>query len=190
MAIGRLDEQSFVEILRRHLRPSSPIESFEHLYGRERQLEQIKQAMYSPGRHVFIYGDRGVGKTSLARTAAFRHHPSTQGEPVTIACGTGTSFVTLLGDMTSQLAARRGLSPATDTTRTTLGIKGAGIERTVQRQTGNVPEVRDINTAIDALKSLTGSVESRSVVVIDEFDQLKDKSDQQRFAELVKQLGD
>ena len=24
-----------------------------------------------PGKHIFIYGDRGVGKTSLAQTAAF-----------------------------------------------------------------------------------------------------------------------
>src|SRR5690349_21737323 len=71
MAIKRLDQERFVQILQQHLRPSSPIESFEHLYGREKQLEQIKQAMFSPGRHVFIYGDRGVGKTSLARTAAF-----------------------------------------------------------------------------------------------------------------------
>src|SRR5208282_6571100 len=63
MAIGTLDETTFVKILQQHLRPSSPVDSFEHLYGRERQLEQIKQAMYSPGRHVFVYGDRGVGKT-------------------------------------------------------------------------------------------------------------------------------
>lgn len=74
MAIGNVDEDEFVQILQRHLRPSSPVDSFEHLYGRERQLEQIQQAMFSPGRHVFIYGDRGVGKTSLARTAAFQHN--------------------------------------------------------------------------------------------------------------------
>jgi MoxR-like ATPase len=121
MSIGALNQDAFVRILQEHLRPSSPIESFEHLYGRERQLEQIKQAMFSPGRHVFIYGDRGVGKTSLARTAAFEHHPTDHGEPIAVACGTGTTFITLMGDIVSQLANRRGISPAKERQEPHLG---------------------------------------------------------------------
>jgi Cdc6-like AAA superfamily ATPase len=190
MAIKRLDQDRFIQILQRHLRPSSPIESFEHLYGREKQLEQIKQALFSPGRHVFIYGDRGVGKTSLARTAAFQHHPSGQGEPVSVACGTGTTFISLMGDIIGQLANRHGIAPTKDTTRTSLGFKGASIERTVEKQLGRLPEVRDINTAVEALKQFARPAAARPIVIIDEFDQLKNKDDQTRFAELVKQLGD
>lgn len=51
-------------------------------------------------------------------------------------------------------------------------------------------EVKDINTAIEAVKLLTSDTEKRAVVVVDEFDQLKNTSDQQQFAEFVKQLGD
>ncbi len=190
MAIGDLDEDRFVEILQEHLRPSSPIESYEHLYGREQQLDQIKQAMFSPGRHVFIYGDRGVGKTSLARTAAFSYHPSSEGEPIAVACGTGTTFITLMSDIVAQLASRRGIAPSKDTTKTSFGVRGAGFERTVERQSGRLPEIRDINTAVEALKSLLAGSNPRNVVIVDEFDQLKNKDDQQRFAEFVKQLGD
>ncbi|HTE15969.1 MAG TPA: ATP-binding protein [Burkholderiales bacterium] len=189
MAIGALDEEAFVRVLQEHLRPSSPIESFEHLYGRERQLDQIKQAMYSPGRHVFIYGDRGVGKTSLARTAAFQHHPS-DGEPIAVACGTGTTFVSLMNDIIANIAHHKGVAQAKDTTKTSFGIKGASVERTVERQTGRLPEVKDINTAIENLKLLTTNNDSRVVVIVDEFDQLKASDDQQRFAEFIKQLGD
>jgi energy-coupling factor transporter ATP-binding protein EcfA2 len=189
MAIGNIDEDAFVQILQQHLRPSSPVDSFEHLYGRERQLEQIKQAMFSPGRHVFIYGDRGVGKTSLARTAAFQHHPS-DGEPICVACGTGTTFVSLISDIVAQFASRKGIAPAKTTTKTSVGIKGAGFEHTVEQQTGRLLEVKDINSAIEAVKSLTSDSGKRPVIVVDEFDQLKDTTDQQQFAEFVKQLGD
>ena len=189
MAIGTLDESAFVETLKKHLRPSSPIDSFENLYGRDRQLDQIKQAIYSPGRHVFIYGDRGVGKTSLAKTAAYKHHPA-DGEPVFVACGLGTSFESLIRDIVDQIKHRAGLSPARDITKTTIGIKGLGYERTIEKQIGAASDIRDVNTATEALRALCAQKTERAVVVIDEFDQLKNRDDQQHFAELIKQLGD
>lgn len=48
---------------------SKPIDQVSHLKGRESQINTVKQAIYAAGRHVFIYGERGVGKTSLAKTA-------------------------------------------------------------------------------------------------------------------------
>lgn len=189
MAIGTLDESEFVRILQQHLRPSSPVDSYEHLYGRERQLEQLKQAMYSPGRHAFIYGDRGVGKTSLAKTAAYRQHPA-DGEPVFVACGLDTTFKTLVSEIVAQLRTRRGVSEKKETTKTTIGIKNMGVERTSERTRDVAPVVSDINSATEALKSLTAGWSGRAVVVIDEFDQLKSQDDQRQFAEFIKQLGD
>ena len=50
--------------------PALPIQSVEYLQGRTRELDRIDKALFAPGRHIFIYGDRGVGKSSLAATAA------------------------------------------------------------------------------------------------------------------------
>ena len=50
--------------------PSSPIQSHEFLFGRDGQLDRIRKALMAPGRQVFIYGERGVGKSSLAGAAA------------------------------------------------------------------------------------------------------------------------
>jgi AAA+ ATPase superfamily predicted ATPase len=189
MTIGTLSETAFVKILQQHLRPSSPVDSYEHLYGRERQLEQIKQAMYSPGRQVFIYGDRGVGKTSLAKTAAYRQHPA-DGDPVFVACGVGTTFKSIVSEIMVQLRARSGISEKKETTKTTIGLKNLGVERTVEHTRGVAPAVHDFNSATEALKSLTSTWPDRAVVVVDEFDQLKSTDDQRQFAELIKQLGD
>jgi hypothetical protein len=75
-----------------------------------------------------------------------------------------------MGDIIAQMANRQGIAQAKDTTKTTLGIRGASIERTVEKQTGRVPEVRDINTAVEALKlSSAASSPARTVVIVDEF---------------------
>jgi uncharacterized protein len=63
-------EDEFGKEMHRVLSPSNAIQTPELLHGRAKQLEEIRRALYSPGRQIFIYGHRGVGKTSLAQTAA------------------------------------------------------------------------------------------------------------------------
>lgn len=86
MAIKGLSRSAFEEVMAAYVRPSNAIDSFEHLVGRGKQLERIEEAVASPGKHVFIYGDRGAGKTSLAQTIAYAHNPSAS-TPVLVACG-------------------------------------------------------------------------------------------------------
>ena len=85
------------------LPPSRPIQSVEFLRGRASQLEEIRRALYSPGRHLFIHGYRGVGKTSLAQTAAFQNQ-SSDGAPIFLSSADAT-FEQLIHDMVA-----RGLS--------------------------------------------------------------------------------
>lgn len=70
MAIKNYDRKTFGKLLNEVVSPSRPVLSLEHLKGRENQLSRIQQALYATGRNVFIYGERGVGKSSLAATAA------------------------------------------------------------------------------------------------------------------------
>jgi len=58
--------------------------------GREKTLT-IDRAFSSPGRQVFIYGDRGVGKTSLAQTAA-NLHTGVENLPIYVMCGRTNNF--------------------------------------------------------------------------------------------------
>ncbi len=45
--------------------PSVPIFDKNFFFGRKAELKQITQAGEEPGQSVFIYGERGIGKTSL-----------------------------------------------------------------------------------------------------------------------------
>ncbi len=46
--------------------PSAPVSSLDMLAGRTGQILEVSTAATQRGRHVALYGERGVGKTSLA----------------------------------------------------------------------------------------------------------------------------
>jgi uncharacterized protein len=64
--------------------PSSPIRLRDQLRGREHVFERTQEALEIPGRSAFIYGERGVGKSSLALTAALQFN-SSDAEPIRVA---------------------------------------------------------------------------------------------------------
>lgn len=187
-----LTQDRFEELLNEHVRPSRAIESIEHLFDRERQLNRIEEALSSPGRHVFIYGDRGAGKTSLARTAAFKHHPS-DGEPVYSACGQQTTFSGIVRDIASQLDERSHLR-STDKTLSAgakAGVKGFSLESSYsEKETQRELTGLDLNAATAAIREAAQKRPGRSVVVVDEFENLPSVEDRHLFAELIKQLSD
>lgn len=47
--------------------PSTPIRLADLFAGRRGQIRQLSDAVAEPGRHALIYGERGVGKTSLSQ---------------------------------------------------------------------------------------------------------------------------
>lgn len=51
--------------------PSTPIRMADLFAGRRRQIGQLLDAVAEPGRHAILYGERGVGKTSLCQILAY-----------------------------------------------------------------------------------------------------------------------
>lgn len=47
--------------------PSTPIKLADLFAGRAGQIRQLSEAVAEPGRHAVLYGERGVGKTSLSQ---------------------------------------------------------------------------------------------------------------------------
>ena len=187
--IRGLSHEEFVKILHTHLSPTSPIQSQEHLFGRSKQLQRIEQALYAPGRSVFIYGDRGVGKTSLAHTVAFSHQASRH-DPVLLACLPTTTFSGLLAK--ALCALRPDLSKRSSTTHSAkVGYRGMGLEvgRTVQAE----PELQttyDVNGVIAKLLSIAAARNNENtVVVVDEFDRMSSDEERAQFADFIKQVA-
>lgn len=101
MIINQLRKDEFGEQLSKIVFPSHPISSIEYLKGRDVELEIIDRALYQSGRHIFIYGDRGVGKSSLAATAAYQYQ-SVDAEPIFVSGSIDDTFKTIIANIANQ----------------------------------------------------------------------------------------
>jgi energy-coupling factor transporter ATP-binding protein EcfA2 len=53
-------------MIHRAFTPNTPVNSIDLFSGRHKQIDKVLGAVFSPGQHAAIYGERGVGKSSLA----------------------------------------------------------------------------------------------------------------------------
>src|ERR1700689_457674 len=53
-------------VARKHFEPQKPINENRLFAGRIPQIEKLIDAMYQAGAHAILFGERGVGKTSLS----------------------------------------------------------------------------------------------------------------------------
>jgi len=65
--IAEDDIQSLVFEINHLFTPSTPIKLGDLFAGRLKQIRQMQDAVAEPGRHIVLYGERGVGKTSIAQ---------------------------------------------------------------------------------------------------------------------------
>lgn len=78
--------------------PGTPVGRLDMLAGRMHQLTDIVSAVSMNGQHVGLYGERGVGKTSLANVLAEffdNARPRAHFQAVRVNCSTDDTFTTL-----------------------------------------------------------------------------------------------
>lgn len=173
------------------LTSAQPIQSPEHLKGRARALQVLLDSLTSPGRHAFIYGYRGVGKSSLAQTAAFQLQNSA-GSPILIGCEPTSTFAQVCQDIIRMTLSTDPLERKGQTKfnfGATIGGYGGniGVERNPNREQ---IQIESVNDALGYFRSACERFPPGFVVVIDEFDQLTRADEHGRFALLLKQLSD
>jgi len=189
MAIRNLSELDFVDILKQYLTPSSPINRLAALQGRKDQIDQIIRAFHSPGRHVFIHGDRGVGKSSLA--LAVGNYLSGDGQrPIQLACN-NESFFSIMKNLAAQLLSVAPLKGSA-ATKATVGVQAYGFSASVESQlkSRDIPDLHSLNETISVIRYCVDQSHFERVVIFDEFDALSSEADRTLFADFIKQIGD
>jgi uncharacterized protein len=181
MPIAGFTREKFETALQQILSPTSPIRSPEHLKGREKKLEDIRRALVQPGRSVFIHGDRGVGKTSLAQTVAFEHQSASK-PPVLIGCDASSTF----GKVAQQITTRMlGLDANLKIGKQYKGgVQTGPVSGEVQlsKENGPVPVPGSVDEAINMLCQAATHHSKQPVIVIDEFERLKNDGERALFA--------
>ena len=173
--------------------PRKPISSQNLFVGREREITKILDGLNTPGAHIIVYGERGVGKSSFANIACqlYAAQPPAK-RVVRQSCDSDSTFVSIFTECL------RSLGIATESVSTTEDLaqtKKAGLKVYVAEGGLEAERKTSISRVSPALRMTPSSVAAaldgvKAIIVIDEFEALPDKEDRRRIAELVKQLSD
>lgn len=179
-----LDPVTRDALLRRHFSPANPIQTPDLFAGRSAQLRRVRDAVTTRGKHVILFGERGVGKTSLANTVRSTL-AGISAEPILglqANCEAADDFTTLWRKVMSDLRA------SADEGRMGFG-RTAGWER-VGAMVNQLLRM-DAVIADDIRRILTELArDRRTLVVIDEFERLRADSVASAMTDLIKVLAD
>lgn len=157
--------------------PAAPIDRRALFAGRSAQLARVMQAATTRGLHVAIFGERGVGKTSLANIVKAIY---ANGETVAVKvnCTKGDDFVSLWRKAFSEVEYSR------KTDQATIGFQPGGVtdNGTADAMLSDSPDPHEIRRLLERL--------GNSIIVFDEFDRLKEKQGQSLFSDTIKTLSD
>jgi uncharacterized protein len=189
---GLAQDEKFA-IINANLSPERPIRSIEFLRGRSQSLDDVVRELRHFHGIPFVYGYRGVGKTSLARTAAQQLTPSDR-EHAYVACAPGGRLLHVLREVGQSLLKIAFKSGKFESLRKTVELEislSPAIRASFEKKQPELEKFEDMNAAIRVLRDLDSLVPDAqsTVVVIDELEVLA-KDDQTDLAYLIKQLGD
>jgi hypothetical protein len=157
--------------------PGYPVQQKDLFSGRSDQLDRCVEAIVAPGRHPVVFGQRGVGKTSLANILS----QSLQGvTSVKVSCDGTDDFVTVWNRvfMTASITFKqKAFGFSTEETVTSIPLANA---------LGHDPANVTPAEVAGVLKRITGYC----VVILDEFDKITQQLTKAAFADLVKILSD
>lgn len=158
--------------------PHQPISIPEFLSGRLDLIYRIQDTVEAEGLHVVLYGDRGTGKTSLARVVAYivQEPEDARGlRCIIISCSADDSFSSIWRKVGQEILL----------SQRQLGL----VHQETSRIVGRLDLDDSITTPNDARIMLAG-LEHPTVVVLDEFDRITDKQTQSLMADTIKLFSD
>ena len=165
------DARRFVFIARisQAFTPGSPIDSKELFAGRRRQREKLLSTIFQKGEHAILYGERGVGKTSLANTlfdflvimGQFKYYRAK------VNCSSDMSFEDIWRSIFRQL-----VFTGEDGTTTT------------------VDQVLPENPTSENIRETFQIFHDPSIIIIDELDKITDHDVRRKLADTIKTLSD
>lgn len=142
------------------------------------------------GRHVFIFGDRGVGKSSVAATAA-NQYQSSDSSYIDVSGAPDATFKGIIANICYEALKASRVNKVKRSTSQSFEPKyfknGSATEVTLHDiQT----EIHSVSDATALLKEVASLHSTRPVVVLDEFDRINSVNERNMFADLLKQMGD
>lgn len=187
-----IEQNRMVVEISRAFSPGAPINTQDLFAGRIEQLNMVLTSIGSRGRHVIIFGERGVGKTSLARIVAdIAKTANIQGlRSGTINCSAEDTFSSIWRKVFRDIVVTRTTTRPdfqSDPEQTPVDL-GAWFESLASGDAiGPSQSVRSMTP--DDVRQALSSLGQR-VVIIDELDRVRDPEFSSKMADTLKALSD
>jgi Cdc6-like AAA superfamily ATPase len=174
--------------------PNKPINALDLFFGRKDIVKRVIESLNTPGQHLLLYGDRGVGKSSLANITAKilnMNDDFIKGKLLIKRCSSSDSFLTVSQSLVQEYCPnempREEVVTKTDKEGVGVNVVGIGAKRDYENSSSKKychEEIKSPSDLANHLKNKTG------LFLIDEFDTLALDEDKKKIAELIKLLSD
>lgn len=159
--------------------PGYPVQQKDLFSGRSHQLNRAIETLTAPGRHPVIFGQRGVGKTSLANIL---EQALQKLVCIKVSCDGGDTFQKIWNRILYNASVTLKQHP--------LGFNSSGSVQTVSLADaiGHDPSMTKPAEVADILRRYTGN--GFFIVILDEFDKVTDSQTKIAFSDLIKIVSD
>jgi hypothetical protein len=174
--------------------PHQPIHSLDLFLGRSNEVTALIEQLNTPGQHALLFGDRGVGKSSLANiTCNLVLKRLTGGKFWRKICDSSDTFRTLFVDPLIEAGVEADVleieKSKSEGGNAKVGFAGLGAGG--HKKTGNLTRCEGPAQRIES----PGWVAQRltyleGLMLIDEVDAIQNENDRHRLAEVLKHLSD
>ncbi|MGH2806095.1 MAG: AAA family ATPase [Actinomycetota bacterium] len=152
--------------------PAAPVARRDLFAGRTEQLEALVDVAFEKGQHAIIYGERGVGKTSLARILTLIFEEDSSRVAVRVNCDATDDFSSVWKKVVDEL----------DVSLSPTGRGRRAIDDLANKDTLTPNDVRRVLQQV--------AVEKECIILIDEFDTMTNAEVTRLFADTIKTLSD
>jgi len=161
--------------------PGAPISRIELFAGRIEQLTLVINTINQTGQHAIIYGERGVGKTSLASVLSDFFEKQFEDEKwlryVRVNCDTDDSFNSIWKKVFRELSI-------------VYEKKSIGFIGEIEEISRSLESLIDDETKPEDIRYLLERLGGLHIIVIDEFDRVQERHVTSLIADTIKSFSD
>lgn len=172
--------------------PSRPVKTMDLLLGRDGHVRRLIEILNTPGQHALLFGDRGVGKSSIANIVRLIVELQRHFNPKAVfmkTCCSEDTFETILKDPLKFVNVDISVSEASSSHKQTGAAKiSAMVANANIESTRESSERRKTSYSVSVVAELIRNV--NGLLIIDEADSIANNKVKKQIAELIKQLSD
>jgi len=159
--------------------PSAPVDEQQLFAGRIEQLRQVVDVVQQKGQHAIIFGERGVGKTSLANVIVAKLGSGSNVLAVHKNCDSSDTYSTLWKKILSEISF-------------TQRVQKPGFTSDTTSRSFTMADNLEVDISTDSVRKVLAQLSKQyiPIIILDEFDRIAKPSVKAQMADTIKTFSD